>query len=73
MQTAEINYIFGNMGPNESFSYIPPLSAATSGDMKMSETIRSYWTNSLKLVIRMTQREVFHISPAIPATEIVSL
>ncbi|OPB36075.1 esterase [Trichoderma guizhouense] len=48
MHTAEINYVFGNMGPNESFTYTPPLSPATSGDMEMSETIRSYWTNFAK-------------------------
>lgn len=42
MHTAEMNYVFGNMGPNENFSYNPPLSPATSGDMKMSEMIRSY-------------------------------
>ncbi|PKK48229.1 hypothetical protein CI102_7858 [Trichoderma harzianum] len=34
MHTAEMNYVFGNMGPNESFTYTPPLSPADSGDMK---------------------------------------
>ncbi|KKP04938.1 hypothetical protein THAR02_02959 [Trichoderma harzianum] len=34
MHTAEMNYIFGNMGPNESFTYTPPLSPAASGDLK---------------------------------------
>ncbi|KAL6884738.1 Carboxylesterase [Trichoderma evansii] len=48
MHTSEINYVFGNMGPNDSFSNIPPLASATSGDMKMSETIRSYWANFAK-------------------------
>ncbi|QYT00076.1 Carboxylic ester hydrolase [Trichoderma simmonsii] len=48
MHTAEMNYVFGNIGPNESFTYTPPLSPADSGDMKMSETIRSYWTNFAK-------------------------
>jgi para-nitrobenzyl esterase len=48
MHTAEINYVFGNMGQNDSFANIPPLAPATSGDMEMSETIRSYWTNFAK-------------------------
>ncbi|KAL7908468.1 carboxylesterase type B [Trichoderma velutinum] len=47
--TAEITYVFGNMELNENFSSTAPLlSPATSGDLKMSETMRSYWTNFAK-------------------------
>ena len=40
--TAEVSFVFGNLGPNPIFGTVAPPSSA---DVALSRTIMSYWTN----------------------------